>query len=213
MTHFRSIQQTLGKCLLAGALALGGAGCMSARPTLSVDSLETHRDAFEQSFTQVYATRSSDGDYDIVLVDNPVDDADAGTPGKPLASTPVRPLRHLVHIHVMWTPMSGAKGDHPSATNAAINWYVWGDATAQSSDRMHYGGAGFVNIYPNDDQATFRISNTVLKLKSARGQMSDPIGTAEVAGKFTAPINTARVKELLAQLGQEAGEPKVTRVP
>ncbi len=182
-------------------------GC-STRPTLTVASPE-NKLTFKQTFTQVYATRSVDGDYDIVLLDDPIDDADVPAPGKPLVARPVRPLKHMVHIHVMWAPMIGDRGDHPSSTNAAINWYVWGDS---NGDLMHYGGAGFVKIYAGDDSADFRISNTTLKLKSSRGQMTDPVGIAQLSGKFSAPLNEMRVKELLAQLGEDSNSPKITRL-
>jgi hypothetical protein len=193
--------------LLALVLATG----CSSRPTLSVSSVDKNKN-FEKTFTQVYATRSVDGDYDIVLLDDPMDDAHMPVPGKPLEPTPVRPLRHMVHIHVMWAPMVGDRGDHPSATNAAINWYVWGDSSGRQTDMMQYGGAGFVKIYAGDDSADFKISNTTLKLKKSRGQMSDPVGTAQLTGSFTAPLDTPRVKQLLAQLGDDAGSPKITRV-
>ncbi len=185
-------------------------GC-SSRPTLIVASPE-RKLTFKQSFTQVYATRGEDGDFDIVLLDDPMDDAQLPTPGKPLQSMPVRPLKHMVHIHVLWTPMIGDRGDHPSSTNAAVNWYVWGDSTGKQTDMMHYGGAGFVKIYAGDDSADFRISNTTLKLKTARGSMSDPVGNAQVTGNFSADLNTRRVKELLAQLGQDLDHPKLTQL-
>jgi hypothetical protein len=186
------------------------AGC-STRPKLTVNTLEQKK-TFAHSFTQVYATRSPDGDYDVVLLDNPIDDAKAGPAGEALKPQAVRPLRHLVHIHVMWTPMIGAKGDSAAATNAAINWYVWGDATGTQADMMQYGGTGFVKIYAGDTDADFSISNAVLKLKTQRGKMTDPIGTASLDGKFTAPLNDQRVKELLAELGQEIGGPRITRI-
>lgn len=185
------------------------AGC-STRPTLTVSSLDNQK-VFGKTFTQAYATRSTDGDFDIVLLDDPIDDARSTPAGKPLEAQAVRPLRHLVHIHVMWTPMSGAKGDNPSATNAAINWYVWGDAAGQQADMMHYGGTAFVRIYPGGDDADFSVSNAMLKLKDRRGTMNDPVGSASVQGKFTAPLNDGRVKQLLAQLGAEIGGPTITR--
>ncbi|CAN5453564.1 hypothetical protein BH10PLA1_BH10PLA1_15550 [soil metagenome] len=185
-------------------------GC-STRPTLTVAS-PNNKVIFKQTFTQVYCARGEDGDFDIVLLDDPIDDAAVQKPGKPLQSNPVRPLRHMVHVHVLWTPQIGDRGDHPSSTNAAINWYVWGDVTGQQTDLMHYGGAGFVKIYAGDDSADFRISNTTLKLKNSRGQMSDPMGAAQLSGSFSAPINGSRVKELLAQIDSEAGKTKLTQL-
>jgi len=196
--------------MLAGAALLAGTGC-STRPVLTVAS-PGNKATYKQTFTQVYATRGEDGDFDIVLLDDPIDDAAIQQPGKPLQSNPVRPLRHLVHVHVLWTPQIGDRGDHPSSTNAAINWYVWGDTNGQQSDLMHYGGAGFVKIYAGDESADFRISNTTLKLKSSRGQMTDPVGTAQLSGSFSAPINDARVKDLLAQIGSETSKTKVTQL-
>lgn len=195
---------------LIALMLLLATGC-SSRPTLSVDSTD-RKLRFTQSFTQVYATRGEDGDFDIVLLDDPIDDAQVPTPGKPLQSMPIRPLKHMVHIRVLWTPMIGDRGDHPSATNAAINWYVWGDSTGKQTDMMHYGGAGFVKIYAGDDSADFRISNTTLKLKTARGSMSDPVGNATLTGSFSADLNPRRVKELLAQLGQDRDQPRLTQM-
>ena len=206
--RLRGLPALAGSALLLGALLT--TGCAS-RPTLTVASPE-RKLTFQQSFTQVYATRSEDGDYDIVLLDDPIDDVAVTANDKPLQSTAIRPLKHMVHIHVMWAPMIGDRGDHPSATNAAINWYVWGDHDGDHTDMMHYGGAGFVKIYAGDDSADFRISNTTLKLKTSRGQMVDPVGVAQLSGNFTAPLNSARVKELLAQLGEDVGNPKVSRL-
>jgi hypothetical protein len=191
-------------------IALTLAGC-SSRPTLNVTCL-AQKQQFEKTFTQAYATRTDDGDYDIVLVDDPLDEVTPSSGDKPLQPTPVRPMRHLVHIHVMWTPMIGDRGDQPSDTNAAINWYVWGNASGDERDMMHYGGAGFVKIYAGDDSADFKITNASLKLKSSRGNMKDPVGVATLNGRFTAPLNKARVKELLAQLGQDAGNTRITGI-
>lgn len=185
-------------------------GC-STRPSLTVNSLD-HQKVFGKTFTQAYATRGADGDVDIVLLDNPIDDLKPAPAGKPLQRQEVRPLRHLVHIHVMWAPMIGAKGDNPSATNAAINWYVWGDAVGQQEDMIHYAGTAFVKVYAGRDDADFVISNALVKLKDSRGSMTDPVGTASVEGKFTAPINDARVKQLLAQLDAEMGGQRITRL-
>jgi hypothetical protein len=187
---------------------LTATGC-STRPKLTVQS---DQKLFGQTFTQVYATRSSDGDFDVVLLDNPLDDVDAGKAGAPLTAQAVRPLRHLVHIHVMYAPVVGARGDHAAATNAAINWYVWGDSAGTQTDLMHYGGTGFVKVYAGDDDTSFTVSNAQLKLKSQRGQMTDPLGTASLTGKFSAPLNTRRVKELLAELGADTDGPRMSRL-
>jgi hypothetical protein len=201
------VKQTLMILLL---MLCAATGC-SSRPTLTVSSLDNQK-VFGKTFTQAYATRSTDGDFDIVLLDNPIDDAKTTPAGKPLQPQTVRPLRHLVHIHVMWTPMAGAKGDNPSASNAAINWYVWGDAAGQQVDMMHYGGTAFVKINAGSDDADFSVSNAMLKLKDQRGSMTDPVGTASVEGEFSAPINDSRVKQLLSQLGTEVGGPRITRI-
>jgi hypothetical protein len=135
---------------------------------------------FAKSFEQAYVSRSQDGSYDIVLLDDDavrLAAAIAADPGRPLAAAPAVPLRQVVHIRVLWRPLVGTESDNPSATNAAINWYVFGGGSEQWTDLLHYGGAGFVGL-------------------------SDPLGTTRVNGTLVARSDPQRVRELLTEARQ-----------
>src|SRR5688572_17868181 len=138
--------------LILAALTMisSSVGCTSGRSTLRLT--DDGGEHFTQSFGRAYAGRDEHGNYDVVLIQEPLAEADAAAaraePGAPLLASDEQPLRHVVHIRVFWRPLHGARADNPAATNAAINWYVLGESSRLRNDMVHYDGAGFVSIEP-----------------------------------------------------------------
>jgi hypothetical protein len=181
-------------------------GCTSSkRSTLSLtDEAGTH---FVQGFQQAYAGRDSHGNYDVILIQEPLADARPTEPGAPLQASAEQPLRHIVHIRVFWRPLHGARNDNPAATNASINWYVLGETTRIRKDLVHYEGAGFVDISTKANTAKVIIRSATLKPTEQRGNLVDPLGQSELKGKFTAPMDPQRTRDLLTDVRLAAISP------
>jgi hypothetical protein len=157
---------------------------------------------FAKSFERAYVSRSTDGSYDIVLVDDDavrLASATNETPGQPLAAAPAMPLRQVVHIRVLWRPLVGTESDNPSATNATINWYVFGGGSEQWTDLLHYGGVGFVTVSGSGDARRIDVRNATLKPLASQGGLSDPLGTTRLSGTLVARTDARRVRALLAE--------------
>src|SRR5687767_6682003 len=132
-------------------LALLGAGCSSqGRPTLKLVSLDKKPAAFTQRFSHAYASRSDDGEYDLVLVKevevppavaSAGDDSDA-VPAAAAAGVPSS-LRQLMHVRVLWRPRRGVRGNASVTANASIRWYVVGDS-GRGTEALEYAGTGSV---------------------------------------------------------------------
>jgi hypothetical protein len=111
-----------------------------------------------------------------------------------------------VHIRVHWRPLRGSKPDHPSATNAVVDWYVTapaGDAS-QANDRLHYQGAAFVEIDAKNGVAKVRVSKGQVSLVEAVGSLHDPVGRSVLAGTFTARRSETMVAANTAPLRLDA---------
>ena len=190
-------------------LLLTGCASKAGKPArLQLRSSQT-RQVYAQQFEKAYFSRLDTGEYEIVLVDD--GDGGAGQPKPAGARQPLRPsqaapLRQVVHIRVHWRPLRGSKPDHPSATNAVVDWYVTapaGDAV-YANDRLHYQGAAFVEIGAKNGLAKVRISKGQVALVEAVGSLHDPVGRSALAGTFTARRNNAMVAANAAPLRLDA---------
>jgi len=169
-------------------------GCAGGSTNLTVTSLQNHQ-TYQQHFSKAYAGKSENGDFDVVLV------KEAGDKSNGLG------LRQVMHVRMLWKPMKGAKLDHPTATNATIDWYVFGDAVGDdrvgSGGMVAYTGAAFVNVDRTGDQATITIRNATLRPTTRQGGLTDPIGPARLAGTVVARTGRAeQVRDLLAEAEQ-----------
>lgn len=165
------------------------AGCASTpQSTLTVTSLQSAQE-FKPQFDAAYASRSAEGDYDVVLTGG---------------SAPGEGARQVMHVRVLYRPMRGTRLDHPSATNASIRWYVLGD---RPGDVVEYTGAGFVTVTPAavGDGVEVRVRNASLRPVATRGNLTDPLGPTTVQGTFQARTDAPRVTELLAQVAPANG--------
>jgi hypothetical protein len=168
------------------------AGCATTpQSTLTVTSLQSAQE-FKPQFDAAYASRSAEGDYDVVLTG----DAEGGSGA-----------RQVMHVRVLYRPMRGTRLDHPSATNASIRWYVLGD---RPGDVVEYTGAGFVTVKPAavGDGVEVNVRNASLRPVATRGNLTDPLGATTVQGTFQARTDPRRVTELLAQVAPASGAPR-----
>jgi len=160
-----------------------------------------HSDALVQGFPRSYIYREPQGDYHILLATDASDDVPART-----TQGPLEPIRHLVtqrimHIHVFWRPLRGLRGDNPSATNAAIDFYIIGDTgDPRSRDVVKYEGTAFVDLTLTPDRAIGNIQNGTLEPKMILGQMSDALGKCKVEGQIFPQRNSEKVRELLERI-------------
>jgi hypothetical protein len=181
----RRLIRSMPLFLLALPLAFACIGCAGGTTNLTVTSIQNHQ-TYQQPFTNAYAGRSEQGDFDVVAVRE--------GPARDGAAT----VRHVVHVRVLWKPMNGTKLDHPTATNAAIDWYVF-DA-ANPAGLVAYSGAGFVNVQTSGGVATLDIRNATLRPVTREGGMVDPIGPTKLQGTIVARSGrTEQVREILAQ--------------
>jgi hypothetical protein len=187
----------LHRLLLLGCLLVATACTSKPGGTLTLTSLETQQ-VFSQPFAHAYFSTTDTGDYHIVLINDHYESAASKDPHRALQPTPTPPTRQLIHIHVLWQPMPGTRADSPSATNAAIDWYILGLGTDHHRDLLHYQGAGFVTLRGEGDLRTITLRNTTLQPTRAKGNMTDRLGQTSLQGRIIATYNPARVEALLS---------------
>ncbi len=188
------------------ALPLAMAGCASKRSTLMIHSVD-HDRSFTKVFSEACISINKLGESDIVLVDDDIDTARAGNPTRPIRQAPAPPLRHVLRIRVLWNPPAGTKPDHPSATNASLHWYVFGNSTDESREVIEYQGAGFVTVTPWGDQARVRIRKARLTPLTIRGGMIDPVGSFTATASFSAQLDDRKVAALIAEIDAALNPP------
>jgi hypothetical protein len=185
------------------------AGCGTSGPVLSVKPAQSNQ-SYLARFTQAYVMRNAAGDYEVVLVDDPIDRAEVGDAGQPLNPQNVPPLRQVLHIRLLWKPLPGARPDSPAATNASLHWYVLGGATAQGTSLIRYAGTAFVGIVENGHGADVTIRNGMLNVAERRGELVDPLKSFSIDGKVDAEQNDARLEEVMDDVKAALVEAKGT---
>jgi hypothetical protein len=191
--------------LLALALLLSLTGCGTSPPVLTVAPLQAHN-TLTQTFTQAYTTRDAAGDYQIVLLDDPIDRASPGDAGRPLTPARLPPVRQVLQIRVLWRPVSGAKPDSPAATNASLHWYVLSGPTTAGTSMVHYAGTAFVAVVPNGPGAEITIGNGLLKVVEHDGELTDPLNSFKLSGRFDAVADDARLQQIINDTRTAAAE-------
>lgn len=201
MTHATRLNRKFAAILLP-MLALA-TGCTSGGPSrLRLHSTGSGH-LFSQDFEQSYFSQTSSGEYEVVLVDNGARQR-AQRGDKPLKATDAAPLRQVVAIRIHWRPAQGTRADSPSATNAVVDWYVLADSVDQTQDRLHYQGAAFVRIFPNDKTARIVVRNGSLSLLEASGALRDPVGESTIEGDFVAKRNETMVAAVTTPIRMES---------
>lgn len=160
--------------------------------------------SLKMDFGQAYVSRPAAGEYDIVLLDSPAENAyRRPKKKKPLEPIPIEPLQQVLHIHLYWQPMVGTE-KNPAAINASMNWYVLGPDG--SSDLIVYDGAGLVAL----DGEHLSIRDGELAPGRRHGRLSDPVGPARIFGDASVRLNAARVQDTLDQMRQRVGGGQAT---
>jgi len=184
-------------------------GC--ARIPSGVNLVSTKdKHAFAEKYPAAYISRGSGGDYHVILLKDGVSDSSPAKPGAPIRPLALADVRQVLHIHIFWAPMRGAKPDNPSATNAAIDWYlVRAGADGAVTGLAHYEGAGLVTASIADDAAGIIVRSGNLTPKTVAGDITDPIGPSRITARFDAVHKDSAVTDILAQLDhlQQPGLP------
>src|SRR6476620_10647219 len=92
----------VSRILPALAMSLIAVGCAAPSTNLTVTSLQNHH-SYQQRFSQGYAARNEQGDFDVVLA----------TPVVPRGDMKAD-VRQVMHVRVLWKPMKGTKLDNPT---------------------------------------------------------------------------------------------------
>jgi hypothetical protein len=188
-------------CLLMTGSLLGG--CSSGPVTLTLRPANA-KVAYEQKFNQAYCGRSHDGSYTCVLVADDAPAVNEPKPGKtgkgPLTPTAQQPLRQVVHVRVLWRPLSGTRDSVVS--NATIDWYVLSNTADGGDDLLLYQGSGYVMLSPDDKTTTVDIKSAEMRPALIRGALTDPIGDATITGKFEAVNNNEQTAALVSATRQ-----------
>src|SRR5690348_6714068 len=111
--------------LAAIAVIAFAGGCTSGSPQLTFKSTESSQ-AYTQNFGRSFFSRTGDGQYEVVLLEDGITPNKSNSSG-PILSSSAGPVSQAVHVRVLWTPLRGVKPDTPSATNSVIDWYLRGN--------------------------------------------------------------------------------------
>lgn len=153
-----------------------------------------------QRFRQAYVSRAAAGEYDILLLDSPAENAyRRPKKNQPLQPVPIEPLQQAMHVHLYWTPIAGTE-KNPAAINASITWYILGNETG---DLLVYEGAGFV-VFGGD---SLSIRDGQIAPTVRRGNFTDPIGPSRLTGQAELRLNDSRVRDTVAQMQAIARQP------
>jgi hypothetical protein len=192
-------------CLFAG-----GCGLFPKKNGLTLAPRD-HREPYAQGFSSAYMLREPAGDYHFVLVEDGTRRAQPDSnPAKPLQPEPSTPLRQVVHVHVFWKPMRGAKPDNPSSTNAAIDWYFVSNHGTENESTVHYRGAGFVKVSASKRNAVVEVRSAALVPAGESGEMRDPFGPSHVSGRFVAERDPGQVRDVLAEVNERLSDAAAT---
>lgn len=168
-------------------LCLIASGCQSESAGLTVTSI-SNRQAFRQNFTHAYSGRNSNGDIDVVLIDEATE--------KELATqVPSPSVRHVMHIRIIWQPTRDMKAE---VFNAAMHWFVIGNGPQR--DILEYSGIGFVGVREEDSVLYLRVKNSVVRPGTAHGGLTDPLGPSRLEGTIVATPNRDVVDKVLGSV-------------
>ncbi|HLZ07172.1 MAG TPA: hypothetical protein VKT80_01170, partial [Chloroflexota bacterium] len=166
-------------------LALFGGGCASGNSSQLTVTCDRSQE-FTQRFDVAYCSQDSDGNTDVVLMDEAA--------RKALDGEPVRaPVRQVMHIRVLWKPSRDLHADHNSASNATIHWYVIG-TSPKCAGVLEYAGTAVVVLEAGDGSTDLSIRTATFKVVASRGSIRDPLGPATLHGSIRARESLERVR-------------------
>jgi len=176
--------------LALSALLLTGWGCSSGLTLTGIDD----QNKLSQSFANCYATATSTGDWDVVLVNDPTALAAAPARG-PLQPAHLEP-RQIVHLRIFWKAPAGINTDQVAASNAAVEWFLVGNDPS-SQDLIEYAGTAFVSIDQSGSTSKVVVNAANLRPVVCRGRMHDLLGPSKLTGSVVATVDPTQVKQIL----------------
>jgi hypothetical protein len=198
------IQSRTVAALLALASIMAGGCSSSPRSNVRVTSLAS-RQHYTQEFQNAYARHNAAGDVDVVITKDSQTAMTLGgerTTGS--AGAESQRVHQVMHVRVLWQPMKGTKTDSPTATNATLSWFVFGD-DGRATRMIEYGGAAFVDVTRKGGQTILAIRNATLKPTGHIGDLNDPIGAARLQGTIVARNASRQVGEVLSDTKMSIG--------
>jgi hypothetical protein len=174
---------------LAGLL-ITASGCTSGLTLAGLDG----KNKLSQSFANCYATTSSNGDWDVVMVSDPAAVTTAPS-SAPLKSAHVEP-RQIVHLRVLWKPPAGTPGDQVAASNASVEWFLVGDDESRQ-DLIEYAGTAYVSLDRSGAQSNVVVRTANLRPVVCRGRMHDILGPSNLTGSVVATEDGQQVRQVL----------------
>lgn len=202
-TGFQPVIFLLTTLLLTPLLLSTGCGKKSPATARLTSTTGTYK--LEQSFDRAYATKTPDGEYLIVLVDDglpsELNDDDLLTP------TAQTPVRQVLFVKMNWRAPRGAKNNNPAAANALARWYFFTPSSnpgQAGKDRIvRYDGTAFVRMSQGRDtrwRGNITADTMNLATDTTPTGSPPPIQTATLSASFTAEADIARVNDLVRSL-------------
>jgi hypothetical protein len=180
-------------------LVLGLVGCSASKGKVTLHGNEG-RTLYAQSFNQAYISSSHDGEYDVILIQEPQASKTSPRANKPLQPVSSAGLRQIVHIHVFWQAQGGSVARDGVVTNAAIDWYVIGHGISDRPEVLHYEWAGYVMLDEGRKTTAVDIRDGSMKKTEISGDLKDPIGPAHLYGAVKAQRNSQLVRDTIFDL-------------
>lgn len=176
-------------------------GCLPARPggALEIKQIsQSHQ--LVQRFDQAFISQNNSGEYHIILIADVMPDQNKLSEDDTLSPAASVPVRHLVHLRVLWRPLDSAGAQMSATGNSSIDWYVFTPGVHEGHDLLRYRGSGLATIRPVAGGAVIRLDNAEIHPLLHRGQMVDPMGSSAVAGHVRANQNDHAVSNWLAEI-------------
>ncbi len=185
----------LGLSLAAGLL-LGGCGTQigsAGKGSLRIESRQHDKIDVGSSFDVGFFSMDEKNAITVVLIE--------GEPDNPSAAMTVR---------MFWLPRVGATPIDRTATNASVNYIVFGPSLSSrgpAADRTEvgvYSGAGFLylNSDPSARQLRAGIWEANIQLSDGSLEFIDQIGPSLLTGSVRATRDDQRVDQLIRKLSQ-----------
>jgi len=186
---------------------LGGCSASKGKVTLEGD---TGRTVYAQSFNKAYISKSHDGEYDVVLIQDPVVSRDGSKGNKALQPLAAAAVRQIVHIHEFWQGDGGSVARDGVVTNSAIDWYVIAHEASDRPEVLRYEGAGYVLLNPGRTGTSVEIRDGSMKQTENHGDLlRDPLGPARLTGAVKAQQNSQIVRDTLEDLKSQTATAKM----
>lgn len=176
-------------------------GCVSTKSHLTLTPQRTGV-TYRQKFTRCYAQRDPAGDYQFFLVHDGLSVPADRNPAAPLEPVPNLPVHQIVHVHMFWRPMRGAKPDNPSSTNSSIDWYFIANQGLPNQSVVEYHGSGFVTVHPSTKTVAVNILSAAIYPEKSTGSLHDPFGASTITGDFLAQFDAIKVRQLKEEIKQ-----------